>query len=252
MPKARTRHSQCIVLDRTKLGESDLILTLLQQDGSQARAIAKGARKPSSKLAGKVQLFCELDMLLASGKNLDIVSEAHLVDPHAALRGDLEKVSGASTVLEIAKYATYDDARDAFLYPITARTLKACEQAQSQASLDLVVSAYVFKVLAHQGWYPSLDTCVSCGEPVPTRFSSAAGGALCESCAKDIEGAEPIDTATLELLHNLLYSTFDQILMLQTDIDTSTFVLALAHSWAATHLDVRLRAFEFMMGITYQ
>ena len=45
MPRGRSRHTSAIVVDRTKLGESDLILTLLEHDGSQGRAVqflAKG------------------------------------------------------------------------------------------------------------------------------------------------------------------------------------------------------------------
>ena len=76
MAGRRTYHARACVLDRTKLGETDLILTLLGSNGAQLRAVAKGARKPGGKLAGKVQLFCECDLLLACGKNLDVVAEA--------------------------------------------------------------------------------------------------------------------------------------------------------------------------------
>ena len=62
MARGRARHTAGIVIDRTKLGESDLILTILEACGCQARAVAKGARKPGGKLAARVQLFCELDL----------------------------------------------------------------------------------------------------------------------------------------------------------------------------------------------
>ena len=44
---------RALVLRRTKLGESDLILTLLAADGSLAKAVAKGARKPTSSFAAR-------------------------------------------------------------------------------------------------------------------------------------------------------------------------------------------------------
>lgn len=251
MARAKTRHVDAIVLDRTKLGESDLILRLLCKDGSQVSAVAKGARKPSGKLASKVQLFCELDFLLAHGRNLDVVGEAQLRDAHATLRGELERVSAASVVCEIAKLTSFEDASDAYLYPICARALKACEEASDTAHLDLVAAAYTFKVLAHQGWNPHLDACVSCGEPSISRFSSLAGGALCESCSKDIEGAEPLDVLTFSWLRALINSTFDELL--QTDItpEQSSLLVSLAHTWAATHLETKLRAYEFMLGLAF-
>lgn len=43
-----TYRCNALVLKKTKLGESDLILTCLKDDGSQLRAVAKGARKPTN------------------------------------------------------------------------------------------------------------------------------------------------------------------------------------------------------------
>ena len=245
----RTRHTRAIVIDRTKLGESDLILTLLEEDGGQGRAVAKGARKPTGRLAARVQLFCELDLLLALGRNLDIVSEAQLLEPHARLRGDLDRVSAASAVCEIARLTSFPDAPDPFLMPICSRAILACEQAGGRAHLDIVVAAYAFKVLAHQGWRPVLDTCVACGEPAVTRFSAAAGGGLCESCSREVAGAEPVDAATLSWLAALVGSTFDDLLAAPVDDGMAATLLALAHVWATTHLDARLRALEFLASV---
>ena len=54
---ARTYTARAIVLRKTKLGESDLVVTLLAEDGSQVRAVAKGARKPSSPFAARLELY---------------------------------------------------------------------------------------------------------------------------------------------------------------------------------------------------
>lgn len=251
MGKARTQHIEAVVLERTKLGESDLILRLLQSDGSLAQAVAKGARKPSGKLASKSEYFSQVDFLLAKGKSLDIVSEAQLIDAHLNLRGKPEATNAAFAICEIARLTSFEDAEDPFLYQICLRALKACEQAEKQEQLDIVVSAYAFKVLAHQGWYPVLDECVSCSDQNPTRFSAQAGGVLCESCSKDIEGAEPISQNIIDWIKYLLNATFDDILTIEIDAQSSLELLSLSHRWAATHLDARLRAFEFLMGVFY-
>lgn len=249
MARGRTRHTSATVIDRTKLGESDLILTLLEADGCQGRAVAKGARKPGGKLAARVQLFCEVDLLLALGRNLDVVAEAQLTCPHASLRGDLARVSAASVVCEVARLTSFEDAPDPFLFPICSRALLACEQAPDQPHLDVVVAAYVFKVLSHGGWRPVVDSCVACGEPSVTRFSALAGGGLCESCSREVEGAEPVDAATLAWVAALVGSTFDALLESQIDPSMASLLLAMAHTWAATHLDARLRAFEFALSL---
>lgn len=249
MPGSRTYRERAIILDHTKLREQDLILTLLAQTGCQIRAVAKGARKPGGRLASRTDLFSEADLLLAHGRNLDIVTEAELVDPHAHLRGDLNRVSAASALSEVARLTCYEEVGDAFLYPILSRALRACEEAPDQERLDVAVAAYVFKVLAHSGWRPELRHCIACGDADVSRFSVAAGGVVCESCAKNIPGAEPVTKAQVAWLRALIGSTFDELMAAPLDLDTSTFLASLAHRWAATHLEARLRAFEFMLSL---
>ena len=72
---------------------------------------------------------------------------------------------------------------------------------------------------------------------------------MCESCAKGIAGAEPITSSQVAWVAALIGSTFDQLLQAQVDLETSTFLVSLAHRWAATHLEARLRAFEFMLSV---
>lgn len=248
MAGRRTYRTRAVVLDRTKLGETDLILSLLAADGSERRAVAKGARKPGGRLAGRVELFCETDFLLAAGRSLDVVSEASLVEPHARLRGDYERVAAASAVAEVARLTCYEDAPDGFLFPICSRALTACEQASDQAHLDLVAAAYAWKVLAHGGWRPELGGCCACGDADVTYFSATAGGALCASCAREVAGAQELSAGEMAWLRALLRCTFDELLAAEVDSQTAALLLALAHSWAATHLDARLRAMEFLAG----
>jgi DNA repair protein RecO (recombination protein O) len=249
MAASRTFRIRAIVLSRTKLGETDLILTLLSQDGSQVRAVAKGARKPGGRLAARCELFCESDFLIARGRTLGIVSEAALVDAHDAIRGDLDRVSAASAICEIASLSCFEDATDPFLFPITQRALLACEQAEDVAHLDLACAAYAFKVLAHGGWRPELSVCIECGDPAPTRFSVVAGGLLCESCSRDVEGAEDVTPSQIAWLRALLGLTFDELLGTEIQDTDAAWLASLAHSWASTHLDARLRAWEFMLSV---
>ena len=248
MAGRRTWRTRAIVLDRTKLGETDLILTLLCADGSEARAVAKGARRPGGRLAARAELFSETDFLLAAGRSLSVVSEASLVEPHAGLRGEYERVAAASSVAEVARLTCFADAPDPFLMPVCSHALTACEQAPDQAHLDLVVAAYAMKVLAHGGWRPELGGCCACGDASCSHFSPTAGGALCSSCARDVAGAQEVSAGELAWMRSLLGCTFDELLSAEVSAPTAALMLSLSHAWAATHLDCRLRAMEFMAG----
>ena len=80
MAGSRTYRTKVLVLDKTKLKETDLILTMLDERGRQVRAVAKGARKPGGRLAARCEMFCTVDLLLAHGRSLDVVSQAELME----------------------------------------------------------------------------------------------------------------------------------------------------------------------------
>ena len=249
MAGRKTYRCKAIVLDRTPLAEQDLILTLLAEQGCELRAVAKGGRKPGGRLAARSELFCETDFLLARGRNLDVVSEASVVDAHGSIRGELERVSAASAICEVARLTCFADAHDPFLYPLCARALRACEQAADQARLDLVVAAYVLKVLSHEGWRPQVSSCVLCGDEDVSFLSVPTGGVLCASCAKDLGDASEVSAAFLAWLQALVGSTFDTLLEANCNLQTSSELVGFSHRWAATHLETRLRAMEFYLSV---
>ncbi len=249
MAGRRAVRRQAIVLGRTKLGEQDLILTMLSREGEQIRAVAKGARKPGSRLAARTEVCCEIDFLVTQGRGLGIVTEAQIVDAHEGVRPDLEALSCASALCELARVTSYEDVDDPFLCAILSRALTACEEATDRGHLDLVYAAYAIKVLSHSGWRPVVDECVACGEPTHARFSVRAGGVLCESCARGVEGAVSVTENQMAWLDALVGSTFTDLMKAEVDAATAGFLLGLAHGWATTHLDTRLRAAEFYRGV---
>lgn len=254
MAGSRTYRTKAIVLDKTKLKETDLILTLVGESGRQIRAVAKGARKPGSRLAARCELCCEVDVLFAHGRNLDIVSQADLIASPLGAQPSYELLTAASAVAEVAETCTYEDAEDPFVYAITRAVLAhlaaagADALAQSPAHLDLLVAAYIFKLLSHVGYRPDYSACVACGDPFPGYFSAQAGGLLCASCASGVPGCEPVDANMARWLEGLVSMRFSELAIAPIDSHTAARLLGLAHLWAATHLECRLRALEFLLG----
>lgn len=250
MAARRTRRTRAIVVaHRARLSERDVILTLLAREGDRLDAIAKGGLRPGGGLAARIELFSETDFLIARGRNLGIVTEAQVKNAHPAIRGDIARVSAASALCEVARLTSYEDTADPFVFALLSRALTAVEQAPDEPRLNLVVAAYALKATSHGGWRPELASCISCGDKDVSFFSPSAGGALCESCARNVPGAIASAPAAIQALELLIRSTFDDILRMEPGAASSRELLSLAHVWAATHLEARLRAFEFMRGL---
>ena len=81
-----------IVLRTHKLGEADRIVTMLTKNHGKVRAVAKGVRKMTSKKAGHLEPFCRCSLLLAQGRDLDVVSQVETIEAFALLGLLLERL----------------------------------------------------------------------------------------------------------------------------------------------------------------
>ena len=78
--------SEAIVLRGVRYGESDLILALLTPGMGRVSAIAKGARKPTSRQGGRLQPGVRLRASLAEGRgDLMTLRSTQVVDASAGL-----------------------------------------------------------------------------------------------------------------------------------------------------------------------
>jgi DNA repair protein RecO (recombination protein O) len=155
---ANSFSTTALVLRKTKLAETDLILTLLAADGSQLRAVAKGGRKPGSKLCGIAEPFVVFDGLFHLGKNLDVIREAKVVAAHYPLRSDYDRAQSASIVVDVLSRASEQGEPVPRLYALSAATLDVLDSAPI-ARLPLVVDAFLLKAMAMLGYSPQFELC---------------------------------------------------------------------------------------------
>ena len=247
-----TYTAEVVVLRKTKLGESDLILTCLAVDGSQLRVVAKGARKPSSSFSSRLEVFSHARILAACGKSLDIVKEASLVDGHEALRAGYERSAAASAVCEFAAKVTEPSLEADRLFPMVCAALSAMERCDERA-LEALVAAALLKGLAFVGLRPELMRCVCCGEQVdlgaaggPVALSYAEGGVVCDGCRRLAEGVL-VDPETMAWLRTLLYRTFSEIEGLDAT-GSAAACLQVCQQWCRAHLGSPVKSVEFLLA----
>lgn len=170
---------EAIVIRRGNLGEADRILTLFTREHGKLAAVAKGARKPRSRFAGRLELFTQLRALLAVGRTLDVVSQVDVIDPFAALRTDLARMGAASFVAELTDRATPDREAQPAIYSALRQGLRMI----AGSDPEIAAMWYAAQILSLSGYAPVVDRCVVCGKPVAgsAAFSFALGGSLCGS-----------------------------------------------------------------------
>src|SRR5438045_4093476 len=97
----RVYRCEAVVLRQRRLGEADRILTLYTPQLGKVEAVAKGVRKQTSRKAGHLEPLTLSSLLIASGRNLDIITQAETVESFLPLREDLTRLSRGMYVAEL-------------------------------------------------------------------------------------------------------------------------------------------------------
>lgn len=200
--RERIYRTEALILRRSDFGEADRLLTLATPGGKR-RVISKGARKTTSRLAGHIELFTHTRMLLAIGRNLDIITQSQVVASFSALRNDLGRLSGAYYIAELYDKFTQEEEENPQLFQLLAQTFLALD---TTSNPDLLLRAYELRLLHINGYRPHLHRCAVCQEPLTEeagRFSPTLGGALCPDHAGADTHALPMNLNAFKLLRYL-------------------------------------------------
>lgn len=210
-----TYKTKGIIIKRTDLGEADKILTFYTFNLGKKKAVAKGVRKVTSRLAGHLELFLLVDLILAKGKNLDTVISAQTIQSFKGIRQNLEKTSQAYFICELLDKLTPDEYQDTRVYDLLLDTLTFLDvRIFDQNKISLLIKAFEMKLLVLLGFSPELSKCVHCGSEKIGFFSVLLGGALCKKCIRFDARSIKISFYALRLIKDLEQENFDYILKL--------------------------------------
>ncbi len=268
MSAGRNYHASVLVLKKTKLGEADLILTMLAGDGSLVKAVAKGARKPTSSFATRLDLFCESEVMLVRGSNLDIAREPRLLESHDAVRTNVAASYAASPILDCLAQVALPDLPVEHLSAMSSAAL-AHFDGIAEEQMPAITAAFLIKLFALLGIRPVLDHCISCGLELAhvaknngangaqqhgnetgseqfVGFSFSDGGYVCEACGNSFDRVQ-IEAETLRWAQVFLGATFDEIVEMQVPVEASFAVLHFAHRWLRETQNINSKALNQLL-----
>ncbi|MFC1897112.1 DNA repair protein RecO [Chloroflexota bacterium] len=209
MPKPRTYQTEAIIIKKTKLGEADRILTLYTPHLGKIQGVAKGVRRPRSKLAGHLELITHSQVALARGRNLDTITGSQTIDSFLPLKSDLWLTSYALYVTELINQFTADNVENDSLFQLLLETMhRLCETDNK----ELVLHYFELHLLNEVGYRPQLQQCVFCHstlEPITNAFSPTDGGVLCPRCIQRRPVAYSLSVNALKVLRLLQGSDYD-------------------------------------------
>jgi DNA repair protein RecO (recombination protein O) len=212
--RSRSYSTDALILRRKDMGEADRLLTLLTPEFGKMRVVAKGVRKVSSKKSGHVELFCLARLLVARGRDLDIVTQAELIESHAALRDDYFRGSTAHYIAELIEQFAQEGNEEGALFELASNAFQWLCDAPNAAWAARYIE---MQLLSLTGFRPQLTRCVRTHEPIadlpPTAaipFSPTEGGILRPDLGALARDAIQVSPQTLAWLRLLQTQTWEQ------------------------------------------
>ncbi len=205
---------EAVVLRTHKLGEADRIITLLTRQHGVVRAVARGVRRTSSRWGSRLEPFTHVDLQLAEGRSLDVVTQAETLTAFpAGIATDYDRYTAGTVMLETAERLVVEEREPAvqqFLLLVGGLRAMTGRDGSGGRSPGQVLDSYLLRSLAVAGYAASFDVCARCGAPGPHGwFHPSAGGSLCPACR--LPGSASPAPGTVRALGALLAGEWDVV-----------------------------------------
>jgi DNA repair protein RecO (recombination protein O) len=184
VPIPRRYTTEAIVLSRFDFGEADRILTLITPGSGKLKAIAKGIRRPTSRLGGSLEPFAELQVALARGRTFEVVTQVSVGHAWLNLRDSLESAATAWYLAELADRSLEERHAAEPLYILLRHAYGLLDAGMAPGR---VARWYEMHLADELGMRPEVDRCAECDRMLEAegrfRWVPQLGGVLCDRCA---------------------------------------------------------------------
>lgn len=250
MSEFRSIRVHAIILRHADWGEADRLVTLYTREQGKIRAVAKGARKITSRKAGHLEPFTHVKLQLSRGRDLFIVTQADTIDAYLPLRETLVLTGYASYVVELLDRFVYEQERaNPTLFRLLADTLK---RLVDKGDIWLAVRYYEIRLLDILGFRPQLLECANCGREIKAEdqfFSFSSGGVICPRCGQGLPNLMSITLDALKYLRHFQRSSYTEAKSARPTADVQNEVERLMQGYFTYLLERELNSPGFLKEV---
>lgn len=218
--------TEAVVLGRTAVAESDLIVTLFTRSLGRVGAVARGARRSKRRFASGLEMLTVMSVTLGRrrrGAELWSLDDATVIDDHRGLASDPIVLGHASYALELVRELAPPEAADPAILELVVALWRGLAPGPSPALLRRFELALCEAV----GSAVALDHCAACGRVdlgAHAVFDPGRGGVVCAACAARSTGlgVRPLDLDARTYLQALAAVELDEARAIDASAEART------------------------------
>jgi DNA repair protein RecO (recombination protein O) len=127
--------TSAILLRKRKLSDTSLIISWCTESLGCIQTVARGARRPKSPFAGKLDLFFEAEIHIVRSRksNLHTLTEVALNNPFGGIRANYLRTQTAAYFVELTEICTESDHHEPELFKLLRRAFGYLDRNDSDA-----------------------------------------------------------------------------------------------------------------------
>lgn len=233
-----------IVIRTTDYGETNKIITLYTRELGKVGVMARGAKKPKSRLSSISQPFTYGYYLIQKSTGLGTLQQGEIIYSMRKIREDIFCTAYAAYVVELTDKVVEDKKVNPHLFELLLQTLKYMSEG---IDLDILLNIYEMKMLSVAGIHPIIDGCSICGKKEEIMaFSIREGGYICSRCVEKDPHALVISSSTIKLLRLFYYFDINRLGSISVSEQTKAELRLVLSAYYDEYSGIHLKSRRFL------
>ena len=132
--------TDAINLKTYNLSESDKIVVMYSKEKGLIRGVAKGVKKPKSKLGARMDLLVANKLMLYKGKNMDRICQAEAINTFNKTRQNMDKIFYSMYISEVVNnFGVEEDPCSKDIYELLYKALDKISNAKDNVEILIAI-----------------------------------------------------------------------------------------------------------------
>ncbi len=205
--------TDAINLKSYSLNDADKIMIMYSKENGLIKGVAKGIKKPKSKLGARMDLLVANTLQLLKGRSMDTIIQAQTVNHFRKTRENIDKLTLSTYVSEVVmNFGEGSESASEEIYELLYKTLNRISDSNQKKDMLIAAIKFQLKILLIMGFCVELDSCLCCGERIIDEdmyFSTKMGGTICKDCYDALEIKLKMHHKIRDFLQAMLQFDFD-------------------------------------------
>ncbi|OIJ16138.1 DNA repair protein RecO [Anaerobacillus arseniciselenatis] len=233
-----------IVIRTTDYGESNKILTLYTRELGKIGVMARGAKRPKSRLSSISQLFTHGQYVFQKTSGLGVLNQGEIISSFRDLRADIFLTAYSAYIVELLDKLTEQNEKNPYLFEFLYQTFHFIDEGYDY---EILTRIFEIKMLRVAGVGLHVDGCTHCGaNEGEFSFSVKEGGFLCHCCLHVDNKTLKISAATAKLLRLFYYFELNRLGSISVKQETKIQLKQIVEEYYDEYSGLHLKSKRFL------